>query len=80
MMRPKNLTLAALLVLLLATMLGCAEETETPTETSQLLPETPSLTVPEIAIYPEFLKVDKVRKGAEISDLVAIYLQNGKID
>ena len=72
MMRPKNLTLAALLVLFLATMLGCTEETETPTETSQLLPETPSLAVPEIAIYPEFLKVDEARQGAEISDLVAI--------
>ena len=71
-MQPKNLTITLLLPLLLILSLGCAENTETPTETSQLLPETPSLTVPEIAIYPEFLKVDKARQGAEISDLVAI--------
>ena len=49
MMEFKNLTIAVLLALLLATMLGCSETTETPTETSQLLPETPALTVPEIA-------------------------------
>ena len=49
MMLFKNLTIAVLLALLLATMLGCSETTETPTETSQLLPETPALTVPEIA-------------------------------
>ena len=48
-MQPKNLTITVLLALLLATMLGCSETTETPTETSQLLPETPALTVPEIA-------------------------------
>ena len=49
MMEFKNLTITVLLALLLATMLGCSETTETPTETSQLLPETPALTVPEIA-------------------------------
>ena len=48
-MQPQNLIITVLLALLLATMLGCAEDTETPTETSQLLPETPTLTVPEIA-------------------------------
>ena len=38
-----------LLALLVVLSLGCAEDTETPTEASQLLPETPALTVPEIA-------------------------------
>ena len=49
MMLSKNLTLSVLLPLLLVFLIGCAEDTEAPTETSQLLPETPSLTVPEIA-------------------------------
>ena len=48
-MRSKNLTISVLLALLLVAMLGCGEDTETPTGTSQLLPETPALTVPEIA-------------------------------
>ena len=38
-----------MLPLLLVLLIGCAEGTEAPTEASQLLPETPSLTVPEIA-------------------------------
>ena len=49
MMQLKNFTISVLLALLLILSLGCAEDTETPTETSQLLPETPALTVPEIA-------------------------------
>ena len=49
MTRAKNFTLSVLLPLLLVFLIGCTESTETPTETSQLLPETPSLTVPEIA-------------------------------
>ena len=49
-MRSKNLTISVLLALLLVAMLGCGEDTETPTGTSQLLPETPALTVPEIAL------------------------------
>ena len=48
-MQSKNLTISVLLTLLLVLSLGCAEDTDTPTETSQLLPETLSLTVPEIA-------------------------------
>ena len=52
-MRSKNLTISVLLALLLVAMLGCGEDTETPTGTSQLLPETPALTVPEIAEIAE---------------------------
>ena len=48
-MRSQYLTISVLLLLLLVLSLGCAEDTETPTEASQLLPETPALTVPEIA-------------------------------
>ena len=49
MMLSKNITLSVLLPLLLVFLIGCAEDTEAPTKTSQFLPETPSLTVPEIA-------------------------------
>ena len=48
-MQSKNLTLSVLLPLLLVFLIGCAEDTETPTEASQLLTETSALTVPEIA-------------------------------
>ena len=48
-MKPKNLTICVLLSLLLVLLIGCAEDTEAPTEASQLLPETPALTAPEIA-------------------------------
>ena len=49
MIPSKDLIIGVMLPLLLVLLLGCAENTETPTETSQLLPETPYLTVPEIA-------------------------------
>ena len=51
-MPAKNLTISALLALLLTfALLGCAEDTETPTEASQLLPETPALTTPGFSRY-----------------------------
>ena len=48
-MQSKNITISILLPLLLVLLLGCAEDTDTPTEATQPLPETPTLTVPEIA-------------------------------
>ena len=48
MMQLKSLT-AIVLFALLSIALGCGEKTETPTEPTQLPPETPTLTAPEIA-------------------------------
>ena len=49
MMQPQYLTIAVLFTLLLVAMLGCSEDTETPTEATLLPPVTPALTGPEIA-------------------------------
>ena len=49
MMQSPNRAITVLLALLLILSLGCGEDTETPTETTLLPPETPTLTAPEIA-------------------------------